>query len=78
MAISSGAMERILEYRWPGNVRELENVIERAIILSDRHEIQVKDLPSELREPGAAPVTTMEDYRNPGCGDFARSRAQRR
>ena len=65
MAISSGAMERILEYRWPGNVRELENVIERAIILSDRHEIQVKDLPSELREPGAAPVTTMEDYKIP-------------
>ena len=55
IAISSGAMERILDYHWPGNVRELENVIERAIILSDRHEIQVKDLPSELREPGAAP-----------------------
>ena len=51
MSISSGAIERILDYPWPGNVRELENVIERAIILSDRHEIQVKDLPSEVREP---------------------------
>jgi two-component system NtrC family response regulator len=54
ISISSGAMERILDYNWPGNVRELENVIERAIILSDGHEIQVKDLPAEVREPGAA------------------------
>jgi two-component system NtrC family response regulator len=50
IAISSGAMERILDYNWPGNVRELENVIERAIILSDRSEIQIKDLPPEVRD----------------------------
>ena len=62
ISISSGAMERILDYHWPGNVRELENVIERAIILSDRHEILVKDLPPEVREPRAeAPATTTED-----------------
>jgi two-component system NtrC family response regulator len=62
ISISSGAMERILDYHWPGNVRELENVIERAIILSDRHEILVKDLPPEVREPSAeAGATTTED-----------------
>jgi two-component system, NtrC family, response regulator len=62
ISISSGAMERILDYHWPGNVRELENVIERAIILSDRHEILVKDLPPEVREPSAeVPATTTED-----------------
>ena len=68
IAISSGAMERILDYHWPGNVRELENVIERAIILSDRHEIQVKDLPPELREPRAAPATATEEKKIPDTG----------
>ncbi len=27
----------LLAYRWPGNVRELENVIERAVVLSERN-----------------------------------------
>ncbi|MGA3114889.1 MAG: sigma-54 dependent transcriptional regulator [Syntrophobacteraceae bacterium] len=69
ISISSAAMERILDYHWPGNVRELENVIERAIILSDRHEILVKDLPPEVREPRAeAPATTTEDRKIPAMG----------
>ena len=33
--ISEGALERLLSYDWPGNVRELENVLERALILTD-------------------------------------------
>ncbi len=69
ISISSGAMERILDYHWPGNVRELENVIERAIILSDGHEISVKDLPSEVREPSAeAPATVTADKKIPDTG----------
>jgi len=58
ISISSGAMERILDYHWPGNVRELENVIERAIILSDGHEVLVKDLPSAVREPSMEVTAT--------------------
>jgi len=33
--ISESAMKFITEYNWPGNIRELENMIERAVILSD-------------------------------------------
>ena len=33
---SSAAMEAMTAYRWPGNLRELRNVIERAVILSER------------------------------------------
>ena len=33
------AVERFLEYEWPGNVRELENIIERAVILSEYERI---------------------------------------
>lgn len=32
--ISHAAMEMLRGYHWPGNVRELENVIERAVVLS--------------------------------------------
>jgi DNA-binding NtrC family response regulator len=47
--ISDEAMELLLKYHWPGNVRELQNVIERAIILSDDQCITPKDLPLTLK-----------------------------
>ncbi len=56
ICISPGAMKSILDYHWPGNVRELENVIERAIILSDRKELQQQDLPPDVREPVHVPA----------------------
>ena len=43
--ISSEAVEFLLTYSWPGNVRELENVIERAINLSDGYVILSKHIP---------------------------------
>ncbi|MDA8089079.1 MAG: sigma-54 dependent transcriptional regulator [Nitrospiraceae bacterium] len=33
--IEAPALNLLMEYRWPGNVRELENIMERAVILSD-------------------------------------------
>lgn len=38
------------QYSWPGNVRELINVIQRATILADGHEITLDDLPRELTD----------------------------
>ncbi|HEX7102363.1 MAG TPA: sigma-54 dependent transcriptional regulator [Nitrolancea sp.] len=32
--ISTSAIQRLMEHDWPGNVRELENIIERAVVLS--------------------------------------------
>jgi len=43
--IGRQAMDALLRYDWPGNVRELENVIERAVILTDSDTISVEDLP---------------------------------
>jgi formate hydrogenlyase transcriptional activator len=34
-AIDDGILKLFRGYNWPGNVRELQNVIERAVILSD-------------------------------------------
>jgi len=33
--VSGQSMQRLQRYRWPGNIRELENIIERAVILTD-------------------------------------------
>lgn len=44
-AITPRAMRSLLNYDWPGNVRELENIIERAINLTDDEEIDLDDLP---------------------------------
>ncbi len=35
MQISKEAMEKLQSWIWPGNIRELENVIERAVLLSN-------------------------------------------
>jgi DNA-binding NtrC family response regulator len=47
--ISDDALGLITEFDWPGNVRELENVIERALIVSDGGKIDVGDLPGALK-----------------------------
>lgn len=39
--IPSETMERLVHFPWPGNVRELENVIERAVILSQGPVLQL-------------------------------------
>lgn len=38
--LPSAVVEKLLSYNWPGNVRELENVLERALILSEGAEIK--------------------------------------
>jgi DNA-binding NtrC family response regulator len=46
--VSGDALECLMRYRWPGNIRELRNVIERAMILENKPEIDVSDLPREI------------------------------
>lgn len=42
--IDDDAMSILVNYHWPGNVRELENVIERAVILSETDLIRSEDI----------------------------------
>jgi len=49
--IEPEAMEILLRYPWPGNIRELENVLERALVLTDDHIVSVDDLPEAVRRP---------------------------
>jgi len=50
-SIAPGAMALLVDYNWPGNVRELENVIQKAIILTDDDTIGAEHLPEDLQQP---------------------------
>jgi formate hydrogenlyase transcriptional activator len=49
--ITSDAMEALLRYPWPGNIRELQNVIERAVILTQGDVLRVSALPTHRALP---------------------------
>jgi len=54
------AMRALVEYPWPGNVRELENVVERAMVLTDGTQLGVEQLPTL-----EAPVTRGDNGGSP-------------
>ena len=57
--IDKRSLKLLQEYAWPGNIRELQNVIERAVILSESETFAVDETwlnrePSEVPRPTAA------------------------
>jgi DNA-binding NtrC family response regulator len=48
---SSEALKVLMDYHWPGNVRELENVVERAVVLSQDEIIGRDLLPDAIISP---------------------------
>lgn len=52
--LTASARNLVMSYSWPGNVRQLESAIERAILLCEGSEIQVEDLPIEIRQEGTS------------------------
>ncbi|SES87419.1 sigma-54 interaction domain-containing protein [Anaerobranca gottschalkii] len=49
--ITDEALKLLKVYHWPGNVRELENVLERAINLTDSNYISIEHLPIFISKP---------------------------
>jgi formate hydrogenlyase transcriptional activator len=45
------AWDLLLKHAWPGNIRELENVIERAVVMTEGNVVTLGDLPAGLGEP---------------------------
>jgi transcriptional regulator with GAF, ATPase, and Fis domain len=52
--LSDAAIEHLSFYDWPGNIRELENIIERAVILTQGSIIESEDLHLSLESMTAA------------------------
>jgi DNA-binding NtrC family response regulator len=48
--VSPETLAILTAYAWPGNVRELENVIERAVAMTNGAVMQPDDLPERLRD----------------------------
>jgi DNA-binding NtrC family response regulator len=61
VALDKETMRWLTTYSWPGNVRELENVIERAITLSQGGVITTDDLPPRVRIQESTPPLSADD-----------------
>ncbi len=72
LRLSTPAIDMLMSYHWPGNVRELENMIERAVIMSNSGVINAIDLPPSLQTAAATgtesllPVRGREDAAQAG------------
>ena len=47
--LADAALEALLVYRWPGNLRQLRQVLRYACAVSEGGELQLQDLPQEVR-----------------------------
>jgi len=57
LQLSAEAEQAIDNYSWPGNVRELQNTIERAVILTDGKQIELRNLNFAFQRP-----STFDDF----------------
>jgi PAS domain S-box-containing protein len=65
--IEKKTLNTLQDYRWPGNVRELQNVIERAVTLSDSDTFAVDEAwlkrdPSEVVHSGVTPSDVLQAH----------------
>ena len=74
-AIEPQALQAIERYDWPGNIRQLINVVDRAKILADDHEVLLEDLPHEVvagvAEKSSAPSPAVVDLSNLQTDDLS-------
>jgi formate hydrogenlyase transcriptional activator len=61
--VSPSAMDALVSHSWPGNIRELQNLIERSVIRSPGHELQVPlaDLDEKTGIDSGAGGGTLKD-----------------
>jgi len=66
IGVDNDAMKSLVNYNWKGEVRELENIVERAVLLSDGDTISTEDLPKRTMEGSGSdyPDTLKEATRS--------------
>jgi DNA-binding NtrC family response regulator len=58
--IHDSAMRLLMDYPWPGNVRELQNIMERAVLITDREVIYPEHLPEGLKVSNSFLMKTLD------------------
>ncbi|MHC4661030.1 MAG: sigma-54-dependent transcriptional regulator [Planctomycetota bacterium] len=82
-SLSTSARRILMSYGWPGNVRELENVIQRAVVISESNTLTAGDLfldtAQVTRVAGDSEYYNMRyaDAKADVLGNFQREYAQR-
>jgi len=59
MTFSSAAMDAILRHPWPGNVRELRHAVERAVLLTENHAVDIEHLGLRQSNEGSLRLETV-------------------
>jgi transcriptional regulator with GAF, ATPase, and Fis domain len=60
--VSQHVIDELQQYDWPGNVRELENVVERAVIVSQGKQLRLEDgLPHSDGKTDGSSTLTLEE-----------------
>ncbi len=59
--IPSRTMELLINYQWPGNIRELENIIERAMIISQGNKLQMGDWFQQSKPSVSDEIMSLEE-----------------
>ncbi len=63
-SLSAGKMSRLQNYPWPGNIRELQNLIERAVIISQNGRISIEFPEADKANPVAKEKPPSNSFDN--------------
>ena len=76
LTLTKQQVAQLAQHHWPGNIRELQNVIRRAIALSDDNIIGADDLPVSLvaaaEAANGSPTRSFFDLRSEYVSRFER------
>ncbi len=62
--ITQAVMTALTNYDWPGNIRQLRNTIRTMVVMCDREQLDIHDIPPEIHQvrqlaPGARAATAL-------------------
>jgi DNA-binding NtrC family response regulator len=60
--VESSARIAFNRFPWPGNVRQLINVLQRATVLANSHDVTLDDLPAEVADYGVVADDSSSSY----------------
>ncbi len=71
--LSADAMSRLAQHEFPGNVRQLENICHWITVMAPGQQVEVADLPAEIRGNLDSPASPVEDQWQTALADTVSS-----